>query len=280
MMRLGALLAVGTLARAQSDEAEMELTAPTPEGMFNAALGMPVVADTEFHDDRPGSSGSCPLVDGSMDCVASLAVDGFIGNEHRWLSSAADSQHWLIVDLQANHWITTANIFAGYDPSAADGTVSTADVSYGLCDYDLQYYTGRAPDCGIACPEQFQEPRWRTIVHVDAANEPHTEESHDSFAPTRGRFWRLKFDQSTCDQDNIVRLYELQLLAPIPGRACEKTVTISGAGATKVNGVYYEDGTSNGAPRYTKSGTSMSLLSWPDGNWYLSELRGGAGGDR
>ena len=34
-------------------------------------------------------------------------------------------------------------------------------------------------------------------MHVDAANAPTTEESHDSFAPTRGRFWRLKLDQST-----------------------------------------------------------------------------------
>jgi hypothetical protein len=47
-----------------------------------------------------------------------------------------------------------------------------------------------------------------------------------------------------------------------------------------VNGVYYEDGTSNGVARYTKSGTSMSLLSWVDGNWYISELGGGAAGSR
>ena len=61
-------------------------------------------------------------------------------------------------------------------------------------------------------------------------------ESHDQFAPTRGRFWRLKIDQSTCDTDNIARLYELQRLAPIPGRACEKSVHITGAGATRANG--------------------------------------------
>ena len=276
MLRLAfAATAVLHHARAQSDEGELEATVPTPEGMFNAALGMPVVADSEY-----SAPGSCPLVDGANDCVASLAVDGFIGNEHRWLSTAEDSEHWLIVDLQANHWIEVANIFAGYDASSADGTISTADTTYGLCDYDLQYFIGRAPECGIDCPEQFRERGWRTIVHVDAANEPTTEESHDAFAPTRGRFWRLKVDQSTCATDNIVRLYELQLLAPIPGRACEKQVQVSGAGAVAVNGIYYQDGTSNGATRYTKSGTSMSLLSWPDGNWYLSQLRGGAGGDR
>ena len=32
------------LVAGQSDEGELEATAPTPEGMFNAALGMPVVS--------------------------------------------------------------------------------------------------------------------------------------------------------------------------------------------------------------------------------------------
>ena len=278
-----ALSLLAAPAAGQSDEGELH--AHVPEGMFNAALGKPVVADSEFIDDRQGSSGSCPLVDGVMKCVASLAVDGFIGNEHRWLSccsrpAEADSVHWLIVDLERSQWITAANVFAGFDATSDDGAISTDDTTYGLCDYDIQYYVRRVPACGLECPEQYEEPGWRSVVHVDAANEPTSMESHDQFAPTRGRYWRLKIDQSTCDTDNIARLYELQLLAPIPGRACEKSVHITGAGATRVNGYYYEDGTSNGATRYTKSGTSVSLLSWPDGNWYLSDLRGGAIGDR
>ena len=46
MKRLALLVCAvwGRGAGAQSDEGELEATAPTPEGMFNAALGMPVRA--------------------------------------------------------------------------------------------------------------------------------------------------------------------------------------------------------------------------------------------
>ena len=265
------LLAAPPAVNAQADEAEMADIAPIPEGYFNAALGKPAVADSEY-----SATGSCPEVNGGFNCVASLAVDGWFGNEHRWLSAGDQSLHWIIIDLGETFWITTANIFAGYDADSTDGALDMTASTDGICGYDIQYYVGRVPDCGVACPEQFVERRWRTVVHVDPADDPHTMESHDAFAPTRGRFWRLKIDLSSCaGANNIARVFEIQLLAPIPGLACEKQVTVRGAGAPVVNGIYYEDGTSNGATRYARSGSSMALLSWPDGMWYLTNLMGG-----
>ena len=79
----------------------------------------------------------------------------------------------------------------------------------------------------------------------------------------------------------------MQVLAVLPSLVCGKTVEVSGAGYTQVNGVYFEDGTSNGVPKYTlpprtqpaAGGTAytvgqggISILRWLDGYWYMSAL--------
>eukprot|EP01052_Picozoa_sp_SAG31_P042111 SAG31_NODE_6583_length_1963_cov_1.684013_3_plen_187_part_00 len=170
-----------------------------------------------------------------------------------------------------SYWITVANIWAGHEggDSVGDG-VFNPEVQYGLCSYELQRFT-RPQGHSFADVATWEEDRWATVYSHDADDAPTTLETHDNFAPTRAvrppdapalasshlescgaavqRYWRLKFDQSTCPTDNIVRLYELQLLAHIPGLSCQHTVRITGAGTPRLNGVYYEDGTSNGVPR-------------------------------
>ena len=37
-----------------------------------------------------------------------------------------------------------------------------------------------------------------------------------------------------------MRLYELQLLAHVPGLACQHKVHVAGAGVARVNGEYYD----------------------------------------
>lgn len=70
-------------------------------------------------------------------------------------------------------------------------------------------------------------------------------------AAVNARFVRIKIDMGACSANYPASVYELQVLAAIPSEVCRKTLTVSGAGTAAVNGVYFEDGTSDGVPRYT-----------------------------
>ena len=73
--------------------------APEPTGRSrgkNVALNKPVLSDSAY---GPNLS-SCGSKDASM-CVAERAVDGdTTSQQSRWLSTADDASHWLVIDLQ------------------------------------------------------------------------------------------------------------------------------------------------------------------------------------
>ena len=82
--------------------------APEPTGRSrgkNIALNKPVLSDSAY---GPNLS-SCGSKDASM-CVAERAVDGdTTSQQSRWLSTADDSSHWLVIDLQVQKIIPTCN---------------------------------------------------------------------------------------------------------------------------------------------------------------------------
>jgi hypothetical protein len=203
-------------------------------------------------------------------------------------------QHWIAIDLQDDFWVTTVNVFAGRD-TTGDGSF---EPDHPICSYTFEYWAGQS-EIGVydmndedLATFATQDAGWTHVFH---SAHPTTQESHSSFPAVNARYVRMRFDQSLCptvpDVDNYVRLYELQVLAAVPSEVCSKTVTVSGAGTSIVNGVYFEDGTSDGVPKYTLPPRTqpdpahqahtvaeggISILRWSDGMWYIS----GLGADR
>jgi hypothetical protein len=69
----------------------------------NVAQGRPITADSVMDKHRSPS----------------LAVDGDISGESRWVSAAKPGPHWLEVDLQASRTIKGAHLYSGWQGSAA-----------------------------------------------------------------------------------------------------------------------------------------------------------------
>ena len=164
---------------AQQDDGVVNLQQAIPDGYFNAAYQKPVLADSTYMN----SADSCGGGDGD-DCTADLAVDGFTGDHHRWLSSfgPGDDSHWLVVDLQDDFWVQQVNLFTGRDRGGADGEMNS---DHPLCSYHFDYYSGqshtgpRNPYTGHLTPEfASSDNGWATVFTSDQAT---LLESHNDF---------------------------------------------------------------------------------------------------
>ena len=143
------LLGLGADTASAQTEGVVNMQVSIPDGYFNAAYLKPVLADSTFSDH----AGSCGGGDGD-DCTPNLAVDGFTGDHHRWLSTspvsmdgspgtgpAGEYHHWLAIDLQDDFWIQQVTLVSGRDSTHDDPPGSN---THPLCSYQFDVFSGQS----------------------------------------------------------------------------------------------------------------------------------------
>lgn len=180
--------------------------------LVNVAQGKPTLSDSEgVYTYWHGAD-----VNGGT-FRSSYAVDGLLDNAHRWASDDSHPRHWLMIDLQARYSISAITMFAGFDDdedgSIASGQIGT-DPTDGVCGYVIEAYTGYEAGHSLSTLSSRRDPRsWSAAASTThTITREHTLNVTQSSASS-ARFLNFSFDQSGCPTGNIVRIFEVEVLA-------------------------------------------------------------------